>query len=199
MFFFLRARGTERMCRSLPLYTTLVHPYYAEGTRPKRSVPLQRKTAHVRHTEATRHAATQEIACHRINRNRLPDAERLRGPSAGVRVVVRLGCFGCKETWLVATFSLWSVYARRWVEVSSCAGFDVIINHHKGKEDGMLYGIHPVDLLAKTLNELVVRANVPKDVVEDVVCGVFLDIALKISRRIRCGCTCARTGVDCFV
>jgi acetyl-CoA acetyltransferase len=41
-----------------------------------------------------------------------------------------------------------------------------------GKEDGMLYGIHPVELLAMTLDELMRRTGAPKAAVEDVICGV---------------------------
>ena len=32
----------------------------------------------------------------------------------------------------------------------------------RGKQDGALHGIHPVDLLARTLNALVERAGVDK-------------------------------------
>jgi len=41
----------------------------------------------------------------------------------------------------------------------------------RGKEDGALHGIHPVDLLAQTLNALVERAGVEKREVEDIVTG----------------------------
>jgi acetyl-CoA acyltransferase len=41
----------------------------------------------------------------------------------------------------------------------------------RGKEDGALHGIHPVDLLARTLNALVERAGVDKAQVEDIVTG----------------------------
>jgi len=40
-----------------------------------------------------------------------------------------------------------------------------------GRKNGSLSGIHPVVLLAKALDELMRRAGVPADVVEDVVCG----------------------------
>jgi acetyl-CoA acyltransferase len=41
----------------------------------------------------------------------------------------------------------------------------------RGKEDGKLHGIHPVDLLAKTLNALVDKAGVDRAHVEDIVTG----------------------------
>jgi acetyl-CoA acyltransferase len=41
----------------------------------------------------------------------------------------------------------------------------------RGKQDGALHGIHPVDLLARTLNVLVERAGVDKAQVEDIVTG----------------------------
>ncbi len=41
----------------------------------------------------------------------------------------------------------------------------------RGKQDGALHGIHPVDLLAKTLNTLVQRAGVEACDVEDIVTG----------------------------
>jgi acetyl-CoA acetyltransferase family protein len=41
----------------------------------------------------------------------------------------------------------------------------------RGKQDGALHGIHPVDLLARTLNALVERAGVDKAQVEDIVTG----------------------------
>ena len=41
----------------------------------------------------------------------------------------------------------------------------------RGKQDGALHGIHPVDLLARTLNALVERAGVDKAHVEDIVTG----------------------------
>lgn len=41
----------------------------------------------------------------------------------------------------------------------------------RGKEDGALHNIHPVDLLAKALNALVDHANVEKRHVEDIVTG----------------------------
>ncbi len=41
----------------------------------------------------------------------------------------------------------------------------------RGKEDGALHNVHPVDLLASTLNALVERAGVEKRHVEDVVAG----------------------------
>ena len=41
----------------------------------------------------------------------------------------------------------------------------------RGKEDGALHGIHPVDLLAKTLNTLVQRAGVEACDVQDIVTG----------------------------
>jgi acetyl-CoA acyltransferase len=41
----------------------------------------------------------------------------------------------------------------------------------RGKQDGALHGIHPVDLLARTLNALVERAGVDKSQVEDIVTG----------------------------
>ncbi len=41
----------------------------------------------------------------------------------------------------------------------------------RGKEDGALHGIHPVDLLARTLDTLVRRAGVEKAQVEDIVAG----------------------------
>jgi len=43
-----------------------------------------------------------------------------------------------------------------------------------GKENGSLYGLHPVDLLARTLDELMRRTGAPKSAVEDVVCGMAL-------------------------
>ena len=42
----------------------------------------------------------------------------------------------------------------------------------RGKEDGALHNIHPVDLLAMTLEELVRRSGVEKNMVEDVIGGV---------------------------
>jgi acetyl-CoA acyltransferase len=41
----------------------------------------------------------------------------------------------------------------------------------RGKADGALHGIHPVDLLAQTLNALVERAGLDPRHVEDIVCG----------------------------
>src|SRR5262249_6485217 len=41
----------------------------------------------------------------------------------------------------------------------------------RGKEDGALHRVHPVDLLASTLNALVERAGVDKRHVEDIVTG----------------------------
>jgi acetyl-CoA acetyltransferase family protein len=41
----------------------------------------------------------------------------------------------------------------------------------RGKEDGALHGIHPVDLLARTLDNLVRRAGVEKSLVDDIVAG----------------------------
>jgi acetyl-CoA acyltransferase len=41
----------------------------------------------------------------------------------------------------------------------------------RGKEDGALHAVHPVDLLAKTLNALIGRAGVEKSQVEDIVAG----------------------------
>ncbi len=41
----------------------------------------------------------------------------------------------------------------------------------RGKADGALHGIHPVDLLAQTLNALVVKAGLDPRHVEDIVCG----------------------------
>jgi acetyl-CoA acetyltransferase family protein len=41
----------------------------------------------------------------------------------------------------------------------------------RGKADGALHGIHPVDLLAQTLNALIERAGVDKAHVEDIVTG----------------------------
>lgn len=41
----------------------------------------------------------------------------------------------------------------------------------RGREDGALHSIHPVDLLAKTLNECVRRAGVDRAEVEDVIAG----------------------------
>ncbi len=41
----------------------------------------------------------------------------------------------------------------------------------RGREDGGLHPVHPVDLLAKVLNEVVERAGVKKEDVNDIVCG----------------------------
>lgn len=41
----------------------------------------------------------------------------------------------------------------------------------RGREDGALHGIHPVDLLAMTLHEVVTRAGIKKEQVEDVIAG----------------------------
>jgi acetyl-CoA acyltransferase len=46
----------------------------------------------------------------------------------------------------------------------------------RGKADGALHHVHPVDLLARTLNELVSRAKVDKAQVEDVVAGVVVPV-----------------------
>lgn len=46
----------------------------------------------------------------------------------------------------------------------------------RGKDDGALHNIHPVDLLATTLNALVGRAKVEKAQVEDVVTGCVTPI-----------------------
>ena len=40
-----------------------------------------------------------------------------------------------------------------------------------GRRNGSLSGVHPVVLLAQVLNELMRRAGLPAEVVEDVVCG----------------------------
>lgn len=42
----------------------------------------------------------------------------------------------------------------------------------KGRDNGALHDIHPVDLLAQVLNAAVQRAGIDKSLVEDVVCGV---------------------------
>jgi acetyl-CoA acyltransferase len=41
----------------------------------------------------------------------------------------------------------------------------------RGKNEGALHGVHPVDLLAQTLNALVERAGIDKAQVEDIVAG----------------------------
>jgi acetyl-CoA acyltransferase len=41
----------------------------------------------------------------------------------------------------------------------------------RGKEDGALHGVHPVDLLARTLNALAERTGIDKQHVEDIVAG----------------------------
>src|SRR6266404_2259520 len=41
----------------------------------------------------------------------------------------------------------------------------------RGKEDGALHSVHPVDLLAQTLNALMERSGVDKSKVEDIVAG----------------------------
>lgn len=41
----------------------------------------------------------------------------------------------------------------------------------RGKADGALHPVHPVDLLAASLNGLIERTGVPKDQVEDVIAG----------------------------
>src|SRR5947208_8517524 len=41
----------------------------------------------------------------------------------------------------------------------------------RGKPDGWLHGIHPVDLLTMTLDEVTRRAGCPKEAVDDVVAG----------------------------
>lgn len=41
----------------------------------------------------------------------------------------------------------------------------------RGKADGALNGVHPVDLLAHTLDALVSRAGVPKDAIDDIIAG----------------------------
>ncbi|MBI4558305.1 MAG: thiolase family protein [Candidatus Hydrogenedentes bacterium] len=41
----------------------------------------------------------------------------------------------------------------------------------RGREDGALHNVHPVDLLAMTLNEVVSRAGIRKDQIEDIVAG----------------------------
>jgi acetyl-CoA acetyltransferase family protein len=46
----------------------------------------------------------------------------------------------------------------------------------RGKADGALHGLHPVDLLAMTLNTLVDRAGVEKSAVEDIVAGCVTPI-----------------------
>jgi acetyl-CoA acyltransferase len=46
----------------------------------------------------------------------------------------------------------------------------------RGKEDGALHGIHPVDLLARTLDTLVRRAGVEKAQVEDIIAGCVTPI-----------------------
>jgi acetyl-CoA acyltransferase len=40
-----------------------------------------------------------------------------------------------------------------------------------GRKNGSLSGVHPVVVLSKVLDELMQRANLPHDIVEDVVCG----------------------------
>ena len=49
----------------------------------------------------------------------------------------------------------------------------------RGKPDGWLHGIHPVDLLAMTLDEVTRRAGCPKEAVEDVVAGCVLRPAIR--------------------
>ncbi len=46
----------------------------------------------------------------------------------------------------------------------------------RGKADGALHHVHPVHLLARTLNELVSRAKIEKSQVEDVVAGVVVPV-----------------------
>jgi acetyl-CoA acyltransferase len=46
----------------------------------------------------------------------------------------------------------------------------------RGKEDGALHGIHPVDLLARTLDTLVRRAGVEKAQMEDIIAGCVTPI-----------------------
>lgn len=41
----------------------------------------------------------------------------------------------------------------------------------RGREDGALHGVHPVDLLATTLSECVKRAGIEKQDVEDIIAG----------------------------
>ena len=46
----------------------------------------------------------------------------------------------------------------------------------RGKQDGALHGVHPVDLLAETLDAVVKRAGVDKRHVDDVIAGVVSPI-----------------------
>jgi len=41
----------------------------------------------------------------------------------------------------------------------------------RGREDGALYPVHPVDLLARTISECVKRAGIEKEAVEDIIAG----------------------------
>eukprot|EP00698_Gefionella_okellyi_P012277 TRINITY_DN32_c0_g2_i1.p1 TRINITY_DN32_c0_g2~~TRINITY_DN32_c0_g2_i1.p1 ORF type:complete len:400 (+),score=118.35 TRINITY_DN32_c0_g2_i1:73-1272(+) len=45
-----------------------------------------------------------------------------------------------------------------------------------GKENGAYFGLHPVDLLAKILDELMTRSGAPKAAVEDVICGIVTPV-----------------------
>lgn len=47
----------------------------------------------------------------------------------------------------------------------------------RGREDGALHSVHPVDLLAQTLNECVKRAGVKKGDIEDVISGCVTPMA----------------------
>src|SRR5687767_11433800 len=55
-----------------------------------------------------------------------------------------------------------------------------------GKRNGALSGVHPVDLLAKTLNELVARSGIDPTVVEDVIAGCVSQVgeqSLNVARN----------------
>jgi acetyl-CoA acyltransferase len=43
-----------------------------------------------------------------------------------------------------------------------------------GRENGSLNKVHPINLLAKVLEEVVKRAGIDKKEVEDIVCGISI-------------------------
>jgi acetyl-CoA acyltransferase len=54
----------------------------------------------------------------------------------------------------------------------------------KGKEDGALHSIHPIDLYAAILEELVKRTNIEKSEVEDIITGCATPIHQQVTMKL---------------
>jgi acetyl-CoA acyltransferase len=52
----------------------------------------------------------------------------------------------------------------------------------RGKEDGVLHSIHPIDLYVMVLEELIKRTKIDKNEVEDVITGCATPIMQQVIR-----------------